>query len=198
MSKRGPNLFGAKCGPEINLDCRRELKVMRNPFGIGGSSRLCDCKRSLSLLKGWGPKKQILDPLKEDWPQPKGSRQVEGLLVKRVLAILLTGMALPIFIGSRRCRADDMSRYCQMVASVVSDASKARDAGTTESAFLAAQGANATDDIEKAIVSLVYKSAGLSTDSMRKNVFDTCTQTNGWANCKPLTSETGIACMPPE
>jgi hypothetical protein len=118
--------------------------------------------------------------------------------MKRVLTILLTGMAFSIFIGSVKCRADDMSGYCQTVASVVTDAAKARDGGTSESAFLAAQGENATDDIEEAIVSLVYKSAGLSADSLRKNVFDTCTQTNGWANCKPLTRETGIACMPPD
>ena len=118
--------------------------------------------------------------------------------MKELLAILFIGTMLPVFVGFAECRADDMSGYCQTVASVVADAAKARDAGTSQSAFLAAQGLNATDDIEEAIVSLVYKSAGLSTDNLRKNVVDTCTQTNGWANCKPLTPETGIACMPPE
>jgi hypothetical protein len=118
--------------------------------------------------------------------------------MKRLLAILLTGTVLLVFAGSGECRADDMSGYCQTVASVVPDAAKARDGGTSESAYLAAQGVNASDDIEKAIVSLVYKSAGLSADSLRKNVFDACTQTNGWAHCKPLTRETGIACIPPE
>jgi hypothetical protein len=74
----------------------------------------------------------------------------------------------------------------------------ARDAGTSECAYLAAQGVNASDDIEEAIVSLVYKSAELGTDTLRKNVFDACMQTNGWAHCKPLTPETGIACIPAE
>jgi hypothetical protein len=124
--------------------------------------------------------------------------EVSCLTMKRLLAILLTGTVLAMFAGSGECRAGDMSGYCQTVASVVPDAAKARDAGTSESAYLAAQGVNASDDIEKAIVSLVYKSAGLGTDSLRKNVFDACTQTNGWAHCKPLTPETGIACIPAE
>jgi hypothetical protein len=62
----------AKCGREINLERRRQVMGMRNLFGIGGGWRLCDCKQS--LLKGWGPKKQILDPLKEDWPRQNRSR----------------------------------------------------------------------------------------------------------------------------
>jgi hypothetical protein len=117
---------------------------------------------------------------------------------KRMLAILLIGWVLPVFAGSAECRADDMSGYCQTVASIVPDIAKARDAGTSESAYLTAQGVNADDDIEKAIVSLVYKSAGLSTDSIRQNILDACTRTDGWAHCKPLTPETGIACIPPE
>lgn len=118
--------------------------------------------------------------------------------MKRLLAIILIGSVLPIFFGSGGCQAEDTSGYCQMVASAVPDAAKARDAGTSESAYLAAQGANASDDIEVAIVSLVYKSAGLSTDTLRRNVFDACMQSNGWAHCKPLTRETGIACIPAE
>lgn len=122
--------------------------------------------------------------------------EANSLTMKRVLAFLLIGSVLPMFVGSAESRADDMSGYCQTVAAIVPDATKARDAGTSESAFLAAQGVNASDDIEQAIVSLVYKSAGLSSDSLRKDVFDACTQTNGWAHCKPLTRETGIACIP--
>jgi hypothetical protein len=118
--------------------------------------------------------------------------------MKRILAILLAGTVLRMLAGSVECRADDISLYCKTVASIVPDVAKARDAGTSESAFLAAQGDNATDDIEQAIVGLIYKSAGLSTDSLQKNVFDACTKTNGWANCKPLTRETGIACVPSE
>jgi hypothetical protein len=124
--------------------------------------------------------------------------EISQLTMKRLLIVVLIGSVLPIFFGSGGCRADDMSGYCQTVASVVPDAAKARDAGTSESAYLAAQGVNASDDIEEASVSLVYKSAGLSTDTLRRNVFDACTQSNGWTHCKPLTRETGIGCIPAE
>jgi hypothetical protein len=56
----------AKCGQEINTEHRRSVLAMLKLFGMGHGWRLCDCKQS--LLKGWGPKKQIFDPLKQDWP----------------------------------------------------------------------------------------------------------------------------------
>ncbi len=56
----------AKCGQEINAEHRRRVLRMLKLFGIGNGWRPCDCKQS--LLKGWGPKKQIFDPLRQDWP----------------------------------------------------------------------------------------------------------------------------------
>ncbi len=56
----------ANCGQEIKAARRRLVLPMVKLFGIGDGRRLCYCKQF--LLKGWGPKKLILDPLRDDWP----------------------------------------------------------------------------------------------------------------------------------
>lgn len=86
---------------------------------------------------------------------------------------------------------------CKSTADVILDAGKARDAGVPEASYLSHQGVNATDDIEKELVYLVYHDRDIPIKMLRDNVFKACVATDQWSNCKPLTRKTGIACIPP-
>ena len=88
-----------------------------------------------------------------------------------------------------------MKNYCEAVTSVIPDALKAHAAGTSETAFLAAQGTNADDDIEKMLVHLAYTWSDMSADMLRQNAVNACLTTSGWANCR-VTPKTGLECLP--
>lgn len=56
-----------ECGLPIDSTRRRQTMLNVKLFGIGGGWRLCLCRQI--LVKGWGPKKQLLDPATEQWPK---------------------------------------------------------------------------------------------------------------------------------
>jgi hypothetical protein len=92
-------------------------------------------------------------------------------------------------------RADDMTAYCQAATSSIPEAIAAHKAGTPESVFLAAQGNNATDDIEVTMVHLAYQWSDIPADMLRANAIKACVTTDGWAHCK-LSPKTGLECVP--
>ena len=63
-----------KCGVKIDQELRRYLLVELRLFGIGYGWRLCDCRQM--LVRGWGPDKEVLNPLEgdESWRVRKPNR----------------------------------------------------------------------------------------------------------------------------
>jgi hypothetical protein len=106
--------------------------------------------------------------------------------------------ALLIVLGaSTAARAEDMTAYCEAATSVIPDAIAAHKAGMPEATFLAAQGTNATDDIEATLVHVAYQWSDMPADTLRANAIKACVTTDGWANCK-LSPATGVECVPHE
>jgi hypothetical protein len=122
----------------------------------------------------------------------------KGMKRGRFKRSLLAGSIAAIFVAPAMILADDINvNLCNATSDVVLDAAKARDAGVSEAAYLSQQGVNATDDVEKVLVYLVYHDdRDLPIKMLRDNVFKTCVATDQWSNCKPLTPKTGIMCVP--
>jgi hypothetical protein len=66
----------------------------------------------------------------------------------------------------------------------------------SESEYLSRQETNATDDIEIIVVHLAYQWRDIPLEMLRNNVYKACVDTKEWSHCKPLSRETGIACVP--
>lgn len=105
-------------------------------------------------------------------------------------------MSFASILGLSNAQAqNDPKNYCEAITSVIPDAIKARESGMSEADFLATQGANAEDDIEKTLVHLAYTWPDMPDDLLRQNAINACVHTNGWANCT-LEPKTGLECVP--